>query len=210
MNRKAWSSQLIGLMLVLLLAVACGTPVPAAAPKIEAKEWNLVVLGGSKSWGVGKLYAADIEADRSVKVTLHDLTREVDSTSQMLDDLRTFDVYRKTIKDAEVITFEASALDYTGVGFFEEGSRFDCPPNAMASYKADLDAIIAEIFALRKGKPTLIRAMDLYSSSNGDWKKWGKYEEYKRCWEAMSVTIHQVAAEKKIPVAEVYTAFNQP
>lgn len=38
----------------------------------------------------------------------------------------------------------------------------------------------------------------------------GKYEEYKRCWEAMSVTIHQVAAGKKIPVAEVYAAFNGP
>jgi hypothetical protein len=159
---------------------------------------------------VGKLYAADIEADENVKVTLHDLTREVDSTTQMLDDLRNFEVYQEAVKDAEVIIFEASALDYTGTGFFEEGSSFECSPNAMDSYKADLDAIIAEIFALRKGKPTLIRAMDLYSSGNGDWKKWGKYEEYKHCWEVMSTTIHQVAAEHQIPVAEVYAAFNGP
>jgi len=210
MNPKTLPPQLIGLMSVLLLAVACGAAAPATAPEIGAKTWNLVVLGGGKSWGVGKLYAADIEADERVKVTLHDLAREVDGTSQMLDDLRTFDVYRKAVKDAEVIIFEASALDYTGAGFFEEGSRFECSSKAMDSYKADLDAIIAEIFALRKGKLTLIRAMDLYSSSNGDWKKWGKYEEYKRCWEAMSATIHQVAAERKIPVAEVYTAFNGP
>ena len=119
MNPKSLPSRMIGLTLVLLLAVACGTPAPATALKIEAKEWDLVVLGGGKSWGVGKLYAADIEADRSVKVTLHDLTREVDGTSQMLEDLRTFDVYRKAVKDAEVIIFEASALDYTGAGFFE-------------------------------------------------------------------------------------------
>ncbi len=50
MNAKTLPSQLISLTFVFLFAVACGAPAPAAAPKIEAKEWNLVVLGGSKSW----------------------------------------------------------------------------------------------------------------------------------------------------------------
>jgi len=73
MNRKALPSQLIGLALVLLLTVACGAPATATPAKIEAKEWNLVVLGDSTSWGFGQYYAAAIESDMGVKVTVNDL-----------------------------------------------------------------------------------------------------------------------------------------
>ena len=209
MNTKTLPSQMMGLLLILLLAVACGTP-QTTALKIEAKEWNLVVLGDSTSQGFGQYYAAAIEADLSVKVTLDDMWRGGLTTGQLLDDLRTFDVYRKAIKDAEVITFIANPTDHIGWAIVGEGDKYDCSPKALAGYKADLDAIIKEIFALRKGKPTLIRTYDFYNPTYSEWKKLGKYEEYKRCWEAMSVTIHQVAAEKKIPVAEVYAAFNGP
>ena len=73
MNRKALPSQLIGLIWALMLVIACGAPRAATAPKIEAKEWNLVVLGDSTSWGFGQYYAAAIESDMGVKVTVNDL-----------------------------------------------------------------------------------------------------------------------------------------
>ncbi len=206
MKPKALPLQMMGLILALLLAVACGAP----QTKIEAKEWDLVVLGDSTAWGFGQYYAAAIEADLGVKVTLNDLWRGGLTTRQLLDDLRTFDVYRKAIKDAEVITFIANPTDHIGWAIVGEGDKYDCSPKALAGYKADLDAIIKEISALRKGKPTLIRTYDFYNAIYGEWKKSSKYEEYKRCWEAVSVTIHQVAAEKNIPVAEVYAAFNGP
>jgi hypothetical protein len=209
MNTKTLPSQMMGLILGLLLAVACGTP-QTTAPKIEAKEWNLVVLGDSTSMGFGQYYAAAIEADMGVKVTLNDLWRGGLTTEQLLDDLRTFDVYRKAVKDAEVITVIANPADHIGWAIVGEGDQYDCSPKALAGYKVDLDAIVKEIFALRKGKPTLIRTYDFYNPVYSEWKKMGKYEEYKRCWEAISTTIHEAAAAHKIPIAEVYAAFNGP
>ncbi len=210
MNSLTLPSRLIGLTWVLLLAVACGTPAPAAAPKIAAKEWNLVVLGDSTSMGLGQSYAAAIESDMGVKVTLNDLWRGGLTTGQLLDDLRTFDVYRQAVKNAEVITVIANPADHIGWAIVGDGDKYDCSSKALASYKADLNAITKEILSLRKGKPTLIRTYDFYSPIYSEWKKVGKYEEYKRCWEAISVTIHEAAAAHQIPVAEVYAAFNGP
>jgi len=119
-------------------------------------------------------------------------------------------VYRKAVQNAEVITVIANPADHIGWAIAGDGDKYDCSSKALAGYKADLDAILKEIFALRKGKPTLIRTYDFYTPIYSEWKKMGKYEEYKRCWEAMSVTIHEAAASRKIPVAEVYAAFNGP
>jgi len=209
MNPKTLPSRIIGLMLVLLLVAACGAAAPATTPKIEAKEWNLVVLGDSTSMGFGQYYAAAIEADLGVRVTLNDMWRGGLTTGQLLDDLRTFDVYRKAVKDAEVITVITNSTDYIGWTIVGDGDKYDCSPKALAGYKVDLDAI-KEIFILRKGKPTLIRTYDFYNPIYSEWKKIGKYEEYKRCWEAISVTIHEAAAAHRIPVAQVYAAFNGP
>lgn len=199
----------ISLICTLWLVAACGKTGPAAIPKISGKPWHLVVLGDSESWGFGQYYAAAIEADQGVKVELNDLWRARLTTSQLLDDLRNFDIYRKAIQEAEVITFIANPLDFTGEGIIW-GEEYDCSEKAMAGYKADLDAAITEIFALRKGKPTLIRSMDFYNPIYSMWKEKGVYEENKRCWKAMSATIHQVMVEHNIPVAEVYAAFNGP
>jgi hypothetical protein len=38
--------------------------------------------------------------------------------------------------------------------------------------------------APRKGKPTPIRTYDFYNPIYREWKKLGKYEEYKRYWDA--------------------------
>jgi hypothetical protein len=117
-------------------------------------------------------------------------------------------VYRKAIKEAEIITFIANPTDHIGWAIVGDGDKYDCSPKALAGYKADLDAILREILTLRKGKPTLIRTHDFYNPIYREWKKLGKYEEYKRCWEAISATIYEAAAAHKIPVAEVYAAFN--
>ena len=213
MTHKPYLSQGMGGLFVILcisiLLAACSDR-STVVTKIKGEEWDLVVMGDSKSWGVGEQYAAMIEADQKVKVTLTELQRENLPTSGMLDVLRTYDIYRKAVRNAEVIAYVANPFEYTGTGFFEQGKKFECSPEAMASYQADLDTILAEIFALRKGKPTIIRAMDYYSSSNNEWKEWGRFDAYKSCWETINETIHQTAEEHNIPVAEVYAVFNGP
>ena len=54
---------LVMLVIPLILQVSCGK-----------KEWDYVVLGDSSAWGFPKYYAAYIEEDLGVKVTVHDMT----------------------------------------------------------------------------------------------------------------------------------------
>lgn len=191
---------LVILALPLILSVSC-----------SKKEWDYVVLGDSSAWGFSKYYAAHIEEDLGVKVTVHDRTVGGLSSGQLLRLLRK-DVWelRETISEAEVVTFIANPADHIGWRIATGKGKHDCSPEALAGYKADLDDIIAEIFSLRSGSPTIVRAMDSYVPIYSDWKEWGEYEENKRCWEALVKTIHQAAAEHKIPVARVYDAFNGP
>lgn len=39
---------------------------------IRRREWDLVIFVGSQAWGIGKYYAAYMEEDLGVKVTVHD------------------------------------------------------------------------------------------------------------------------------------------
>lgn len=80
----------------------------------------------------------------------------------------------------------------------------------MAAFKEDYEAIITEILSLRRGSETIIRTMDLYMPYYGEWRERGIYDDCWRCWEAVNEIIHQVAAERGIPVASVYEAFNGP
>lgn len=100
--------RVMGLVTALvLLAGACSppaTPVPptpaptptntplpptatVALPEGGA-EWDYVVLGASQVWGFFRKYAAHIEADLGVKVTVHDWTRSNQHSTALLRALR--------------------------------------------------------------------------------------------------------------------------
>jgi len=183
--------------LTLILSVYC-----------TKKEWDYVVLGDSTTWGFPKYFAAHIETDLGVKVKVHDRSVGGLSTGKLLKMLSDDKELRNIISEAEVVTFIANPGDHIGSRIITGEGWHDCSPEALAKYKKDLDEIIGEIFLLRKGAPTIIRAMDFYVPIYREWKKRGEYEENKRCWEAFNRTIHQAAAEHKIPVACVYDAFN--
>jgi len=109
------------------------------------------------------------------------------------------------------VIFYATPTDYIGdyIYIFGAGSeKYDCSTQALAKYRADLNAIITEIFSLRKGQPTIIRAMNSYNPLISEWKKRGLYDKYKPCWDAFNATLAQAATERKIPVADVHSAFN--
>lgn len=232
MNHKKLLPQTFGLTLVMLLLTACGTPQPtptpipptptpiptntplpptatAAAPEPGAS-WDYVVLGDSTAWGFPDYYAADIEADLGVKVTVHYRTVGNLSSGVLLSMLRDDQELRSDISKAEVVTFIANPTEHIGWHIITGTGTHDCSPEALAGYRADLDAIITEILSLRGGSPTIIRAMDYYCPIYSQWKARGEYEENRRCWEALNEIIHQAAAEHNVPVAHVYDAFNGP
>jgi len=187
------------LTLPLVLSVSC-----------SKREWSYVVLGDSSAWGFSKYYAAHIEDDLGVKVTVHDWTVGGLSSGQLLSMLHDDQELRSAISEAEVVTFIANPGDHIGWHIITGEGRHDCSPEALAGYKKDLDEIIRKIFLLRKGQSTIIRAMDFYVPIHREWKERGEYEENKRCWDALNETVHQIAAEHNIPVARVYDALNGP
>jgi hypothetical protein len=187
------------LTLPLILSVSC-----------NKKEWSYVVLGDSSAWGFPKYYAEHIEADLGIKVTVHDRTVGGLSSGQLLSMLRNDQELRSAISDAEVVTFIANPGDHIGWHIITGEGRHDCSAEALVAYKKDMGEIIEEIFSLRKGQSTIIRAMDFYVPIHGEWKQRGEYEENKRCWDALNETVHQIAAEHNIPVACVYDALNGP
>jgi lysophospholipase L1-like esterase len=219
-SRFSRSVTVLGLMIAVFLLVTC---TPAVAPTTKPGElWHVVVLGDSQSWGYGEYYAKQLEADLGAKIELDDLSLGNLRTGQLLGDLRGDPLsrpeVRSSVKQAKVVTFIAPPADQINLPIVSlaeedklaESGRTNCSSKALEDYKADLEAIIAEIFSLRKGQPTIVLAKDYYCPFYSDWKKVGRYDEYKRCWDALNATIHQVAAEHKIPVAEVYAAFNGP
>jgi hypothetical protein len=208
-------AAVLGTAFTVVSLVACTsptttTPKQAGTPK-PGEVLSLVVLGDFQNFGFGETYAKYLEADLGVKVELHDLTMGGYTPANLLNDLRNgagsrFGI-QSAVKEADVVVFSVAPI-----GYIEEqaNGQLDCSDMALAGYKAALDSSYAEILALRKGQPTLIRTKDYFCNFYSDWKKTGKYEDHKRCWERWSSTIHEAAAQHKVPVAEVFAAFNGP
>jgi hypothetical protein len=209
------SVTVLSLAVALFMLVACTpatttTPMQAGTPK-PGQVLHLVVLGDFQSFGFGEYYARQIESDLGVKVEVDDLTSGGYTPANLLNDLRSgtgsrFGI-KRAVKQANVVVFSVAPIDYIEE---QENGQLDCSATALAGYKAALDSVYAEIFALRKGQPTLIRTKDYFCNFYSNWKKAGKYEDHMRCWAAWNGVIHQAAADHKVPVAEVFAAFNGP
>jgi hypothetical protein len=184
---------------------------PTAAPAKAEEEWDYVAIGDNDTWGFFKDYAAHLEADLGVNVTIHDKHIGGMTSSSLLTRLHKNKGLREVLSGAEVVTFTAKPVDHIGYQCMnEDKADLDCSPEALAAFEEDYGAIIAEIASLRRGSETIIYTMDLYMPFHRLWREKGIYDECWSCWEAVNESIHRVAAEHGIPVAPVYDAFNGP
>ncbi|MBN1266541.1 MAG: SGNH/GDSL hydrolase family protein [Anaerolineales bacterium] len=71
-----------------------------------------------------------------------------------------------------------------------------------------MKAIYEAIFALRNGKPTIIRAVGFYNPVISEQRKRNMEIECTQCWETFNTAIQQAADEFNIPFVSVYDAFN--
>lgn len=71
----------------------------------EEEEWDLVIFGDSTAWGFGKYYAAYIEEDLGIKVTVHDKTYPRQTAFGILKKLHDDEELRELVSGAEVVTF---------------------------------------------------------------------------------------------------------
>jgi lysophospholipase L1-like esterase len=158
-------------------------------------------------------YAAHIEEDLGVKVRLEKWGVSGMTSAQLLDRLRTNQMLRDEISEAEVVTLVIGANDvnYPLIGPYKSGDcggedNRDCIRDAIKSFRVNYDAIIAELFTLCSSK-TIIRTMTIYY---GSLETWGVDDDLRPFFEPLNDQIVQAASENNIPVAMVHLAFNGP
>jgi hypothetical protein len=223
MKCKKQLSHMIGMTSVaLLLMVACSTPppsltaTPVPTPTEEMPEWDYVALGDSVTFGMIPRYAEMLEQDLGVKIEIHDHSRADDHSSRLLERLRTDELLRQDLREAEVITFEIPwhviAVPWQTFEFGASGAcggvdNQDCLRGAFETYMADTDEIIAEIVSLRSPSEALIRTQDTYQIKVRETQASGTFEIMNGYWREANAHVIEVATRYDIPVARVYDAF---
>jgi lysophospholipase L1-like esterase len=95
----------------------------------------------------------------------------------------------------------------------------DCLAAAVSSFKANWDGIISDLFALRRGRPTVFRTMTIYNpfvndDKNSDsWNSDGGLTDFqvlKSYLDQVNDYIKTTSAAVGVLVAPVYEAFNGP
>ena len=185
-------------------------PTPTAPP-----EWDYVARGDSivALSSYAKPYAAHIEADLGVKVRLDNRGRSGIESGTLLNALRSNQVWRDAISEAEIVTLVIGDADliYALIGDYQRGDcggedNRDCLRDALESSRMNYDAIIAELLTLCSSK-TIIRTMTYYYGSLEDYGFDGDLRPF---YEPLNDDIIQATSENNIPVALVHSAFNGP
>jgi hypothetical protein len=189
-------------------APAARSPVPMPTPA-QGTSWSYVALGDSSSWGFPQYYAEAMEKDLGIKVQRLTRTVSGQTSAQLLKYLRETPSLRQEVSHAQVVTFYGNPLHLIGMRITGSASDpFDCSPQTVAAYKAEIGAIADEIMALRKGQPTIIRTYTRFMPFYRLWTEQGT--EYRRCIAALDAAIMEVGNERGILVADVGLAINGP
>ena len=200
-------------------ASATPTPVPLTAPTVIAErgdtKWEYMAMGDSITFGFMPLYKEYLEQDLGVKIIVHDWAREDQSSSAMLFALRNKRLLRQHLQEADVVTFNVplKVFENPVLTYMQDpaacggADQQDCLREALAAYQADVDAIIAEIVALRSPSEALIRTMDQHIYLVKEMKSRGAFDVIRTYWEGADQYLVKVAGEHHIPVAREHDAF---
>jgi hypothetical protein len=110
------------------------------------------------------------------------------------------------------VTFFGNQMHITSLSMLsgEYNEKYDCSPQAVARYKAEMSAIAGEVKSLRKGQPTIICTYTHFVPFYRQWRAGGTFDEYRRCQAALDAAIFEVGKEQGIPVADTGLALNGP
>ena len=212
---------IFGILVISAILVSCTSN---QLPQGQGAVWHLVVISDSTLGGVGQAYASLIEKDVSVQVELEDFALSELSAGAVLTVLQTGETSNWALQDlpdavreAEIVVMFVNPLysidpqeplDLNGC--FVNLPPRSCTPASLERWTSDLKAIWAEIFKLRQGQLTILRATDIYNPSVSPWKKHDIFEACTECWENMSDATRLAAEAYGIPFISRLDAFNGP
>ena len=208
-----WHVRLLAVTFVVGLGV--GGLVTGSAQEIGAQArvdglpapgepWDLVYMTDSTGWGVASIYGHRAEEALGVEVRVHDLTQGGLSAARMREMLD-IDRYAERFADAEIIVVFGNPRG-SGIELPEPDiescistSSYVRPAPARsdaedwAGYREVLGSVFERIWELRDGKPTVFRAVDMYSPVLGPWAEAGVLDACTREWAMMSDQIRAAA-----------------
>ncbi|MGD2159217.1 MAG: hypothetical protein PVG14_18350 [Anaerolineales bacterium] len=189
-------------------------------PMDKIDEWDLVYISDSTGWGVAEKYGRNIERYTGKTVNVHNYAMGNMSALRVLNALRSdppTHPLQADIQEAEVIVFFANPRGPQSEGGVQGGmekciaGRYapdDCSLQLYEPYIKNLISIYQEIFRLRDGEATIIRAIGFYNPLISRHRENGIDKECTECFETFNQAVHMAADEFGIPFVSVFDAFN--
>jgi hypothetical protein len=198
-----------------------GAPEPPAMD--TSQPWDLVFISDGEGLGVANRWAERIQLELGVEVRVHNhVPLPGDHSAVYVRDFldEPGSALAEQIADAEVVAVFANPLG-SGVSGQDAGACISTsidprdPPQLYSAedfvpYGEVLSSIFATVFELRKGAPTIVRAMDAYVPVVDAWHAAGVQTECMAMFELISETTRSAAAGFGVPMASMFDAFNGP
>jgi lysophospholipase L1-like esterase len=195
-----------------------------------ANTFFYTALGDSLAFGafapIGQAYVPRydefVETDRGASLYVVNLGIPGWTSLNLVQALRTNGIFRISVFSSGVVTWDIGGNDLSAArnkyksGTCGGSDNQDCMKTVVAALKTNWDGIIGQIRLLRRGRPTIIRTMNIYNpfvnidKVSDSWPGDGvnDFEALKPYLEDVNAYIAVTAAAKGILTADVYHAFN--
>jgi lysophospholipase L1-like esterase len=205
----------------LVLAITAFTLLLASPVAARAQTWQYTALGDSLAAGLNDTQGGYVARFRNyvqtdTGATVNVVNRGVSgwTSADLLNALRTDESLRAQIANSQIVTWNIGANDFQGaVERYRSGTcggtdNQDCVRAAVVQFKANWNAIIAQILSLRSTSNTIIRTMDNYNPAVDLLRTFGLLAVMKPYLEDINRFIFLSATSNRIGCARVYLAFN--
>ncbi len=205
-------------------------PIATPVPEEDDGAWDYVALGDSIPAGMGvdlgksyvHLYADYIAEDLGVEVTVHNRSAVGETTVSLLGRLRSDEIVRKLVGEAEVITIWVGSNDIWILLYGPMGAGnprcgpisdldMDCFETEVQALVGRIDTILAEVRSLRTADQALVRIVNECNFFVEYWRDADAFEQLKEpAFEVWSQAISDLAAKHGVAVVHTYVACNGP
>ncbi|MDQ1593362.1 MAG: hypothetical protein QOG71_3989 [Pyrinomonadaceae bacterium] len=192
---------------------------PAAAQ--TGQVWQYTALGDSLAAGLNDSqggyvtrFRNYVQTDTGATVNLNNRAVSGSTSADLLHALRTDETLRAQIVNSQIITWNIGANDFQdALRRYQSGTcggadNQDCIRATVVSFKANWNAIIAQILSMRSPSNTIIRTMDNYNPSVNLERLFGVLPVVKPYLDEINRFIFLSSVNNRILPARVYQAFN--